>query len=1207
MPTPALIPIHVDALPVEGAAPLTVPGQDPAKPFVDVEPLEPGVHLHWALPDGLTRGAHENAADPFLRFPAVPDLWLIVRWNPPPPARKASERVPAGTVIQAGLTLSVDSRRSYHAWVLDALTRVATPLDSWTPPDPASKRLRLTAVGELDQGQLLPRATPDEVQNRLFDGAYYPASRNRFGFYDSLAGAGPGPYSYVVVGWYARLSEDPLHAAGNDEARRAWAQARRWDLPWMCRAGLPTSLFDGVAQGIPLPSLQLEDLQLNPMGPVGQVLDYQVLVDVQSQLIAGLGSDVRVSTGPVVGMSPLECHPDRIFCHGTVIDVAWNGGGGALRGKSDPAPVPELIVSPSLYAAAADGFANGGLDEVVQALELNLGGEMGGGTDAARQGLAHRLHAAAFASHSGGQDDAWFVEQTAGQTGSILGQRLGFEGTTPVTLAGVPQAVKELTVRDLALRQALAKQLGGGDPAVEASIVKRTVFTRAEVQTLTAVPALQGKVAAFHAYVPRPRFYKPVAPVVLLSGCGRAWRYGQDGRLDPERFDEEASGGFLRCRDGYGVVTGLSITLPKIAVAPEVNADDVVGDGPSLAAVPATAAALVREASLVDPPNAALMARLWLARAGLTGQALLDRLDEATAAFEVEMELWWGLADVEAGADLESEILDASRYVGTLPSPIAVTPWREPWAPLFAECRWEYVPLDGGAVPGLPGPWTLGEVDWQPSGAPKLGAAKPLMSEERCLLSVAVADLLVGTVARTMKLVVETNGSVHPNGPAAVARTDVLSCALAQLERTLADAGAGVRAGWLRLERLRLVDVFGQTRMLIDKHAPVGSLDVRRASEDQQALAALDPALPAHALLRPRLPYWSRLQLRFTPPQPAGATSVRGFLLPDLVEHGVELFDQDGQGLGQLVHRRAEDGSTEVRWEAHPWAAVVDAAADPLAPGRVVADPLLEGLVEGILKQPAAPNGESALAAMLRAMDTTRLAVERRANRSASLGRIAGRPVALVSAALSLETAAVATDPSTNPTPTPPPVGVQARLGSLTQLDDGLLGWLVDTDLAAFHPVDAAVRQIAVASGPYSGFQGDAGAPATRPIDHPYVSPQDRLTLSVGTPVGLLLLMDPHSALYATCGVLPRKRLALPEEQVETTEALGPSFRCAPVLLRPDAPALPLPVVADRTWEWVRAEDGGWSRLPAAAATDAASVDPRPARIEDGWLRLTGA
>src|SRR5664279_5829612 len=40
-----------------------------------MDALEPGVHLHWALPDALTR-----ANGPDLDFPAVPNRWLVTRF-----------------------------------------------------------------------------------------------------------------------------------------------------------------------------------------------------------------------------------------------------------------------------------------------------------------------------------------------------------------------------------------------------------------------------------------------------------------------------------------------------------------------------------------------------------------------------------------------------------------------------------------------------------------------------------------------------------------------------------------------------------------------------------------------------------------------------------------------------------------------------------------------------------------------------------------------------------------------------------------------------------------------------------------------------------------------------------------------------------------------------------------------------------------------
>ena len=68
-------------------------------PFAASGTLEKGIHVHWALPDLMTRAVASDAHPP--RFRGVPDLWLVVRFNP----------------------VSGDAKRTYRAWVLDSLDR----------------------------------------------------------------------------------------------------------------------------------------------------------------------------------------------------------------------------------------------------------------------------------------------------------------------------------------------------------------------------------------------------------------------------------------------------------------------------------------------------------------------------------------------------------------------------------------------------------------------------------------------------------------------------------------------------------------------------------------------------------------------------------------------------------------------------------------------------------------------------------------------------------------------------------------------------------------------------------------------------------------------------------------------------------------------------------------------------------------------------
>src|SRR6185437_950830 len=109
-----LIPISVKAK-VIGAA--TKAPTLTGDPFNQDASLEKGIHVHWALPDALTRAKTMGGGTDkqSVIFPGVPDLWLVTRFNQPPAAGAA----PA---------------RGWSAWVVDSKAQTATPLAKWTAP-----------------------------------------------------------------------------------------------------------------------------------------------------------------------------------------------------------------------------------------------------------------------------------------------------------------------------------------------------------------------------------------------------------------------------------------------------------------------------------------------------------------------------------------------------------------------------------------------------------------------------------------------------------------------------------------------------------------------------------------------------------------------------------------------------------------------------------------------------------------------------------------------------------------------------------------------------------------------------------------------------------------------------------------------------------------------------------------------------------------
>jgi hypothetical protein len=195
--------------------------------------LEPGIHLHWELPEHFKRGALDPDSQA-IRFPPVPTRWLVVRslsvWGGSPgaygPLQYASWVVESDFVsaelsadangilrpaIAVPLTASGGTRPyMYMGRVVDAARwdpsneRPEDYLPAYS--DPAGKPLYLTAIG--------------------FVGAafssYYPDCRSVFGFWDTFADVTAVAdaikqnhairfrVSYSVIGWLPSPGDDPL-------------------------------------------------------------------------------------------------------------------------------------------------------------------------------------------------------------------------------------------------------------------------------------------------------------------------------------------------------------------------------------------------------------------------------------------------------------------------------------------------------------------------------------------------------------------------------------------------------------------------------------------------------------------------------------------------------------------------------------------------------------------------------------------------------------------------------------------------------------------------------------------------------------------------------------------------------------------------------------------------------------------------------------
>lgn len=726
-----------------------------------------------------------------------------------------------------------------------------------------------------------------------------------------------------------------------------------------------------------------------------------------------------------------------------------------------------------------------------------------------------------------------------------------------------------------------------------------------------------------------PRWYFPQDPVITVRGLNRSLRHGYDGRFEPTEA--------LACR-----LSGDAVT----ALAGLVDGADVIDGGIQHGGVPEEVEDLLAETVLEDPdPKWTDRLSVYIADSkGVAPQLVSTRLNGERRLH---------LQSQRARCDTQRLMIGSLRD-GVLASPVAFTPFRQAWIPLYLEWRLDLA-LDDRAAH-----WTLGELDFAPADGDQPAGANAMTVSGRSLLTSAgakaFADRVTEYLAQEQRLDRAGMGEIS-DATASELRgiaghtlyADVLSAATERLREHLlgfdtdtgiadsdTEAAAAIpvrepllfRAGTARLSALRIVDAFGRS---LD--VPDNLLQQTVVSEALQLPGAAGTG--SEFLLGPRFTAPSRLLVRFlsatddasdaTIDQSAEsvASPVAAWLLPDHVDSALEVFDDTGHPMGQLRH---EESSGGVVWEGAPGRPAPIGAPPPdslSGHARTLITELVRmDAVERVAGR--APEADTALSALLRVIDTTMWTVDPFGHAgSEHLSLLIGRPIALVRAELRLE---VRSDVDDYPNLAPAARAAREaafsavadrafdiRLGALTHQDDGLLAYFVEDDYTRLYPVHASVLTQALASGPHEGYLGpvdevnvfDASGQA-RPIISPYVVPDPSVTVRPGQKVRLTLLMDPGHAVHVSSGLLPRKSISLLRDWTsDALTRLAPSFRVGPVLVDPQSIRLPEPSAVGPHQQWTR-RDGPltWRDDPILASTQDALLPGGAAEVQEGYVRV---
>jgi hypothetical protein len=1014
--------------------------------------------------------------------------------------------------------------------------------------------------------------------------ATYVVAQNVFGFWDPCADVAPlasgqtRTLSYAVLGWYSDAKSDPLTAlAAGDNDPAAFVAALQNQLKWTCTQ--PNG-------AVPAASVYL--------GVLGSVPG-----DLSQQYVTARIETARAAVGNTIGEAF-----SALLARGTTL------------GANNAATERILnLVQVGEFARLADRSALLGSDEALHRAEF--AGVPGGTIWSVRRTAAPQPGAvsptisretlAGIAQTSignldpraGGLLDALNTEQRAAdaaQFAYVHARNQLFADWIKymiVAHAGGTQPPDNLT-------EAIVDTFLGGQ--LDALATQHRTIATAVASVTTAHDALATAVGPAFEPVAQaaPRFFTPHDPVIVLAGSAADAdpRYGGDGRF---------ANGLLQCRLDDELLSGLTVAGFGTLDAAQLGTGLATN-----AAVPLLAAA-VADATLSDPGLAP-----WLA-------------GQLNAAPAQQPAIAASIAAAQTGGTAEDG--PATTLQGTLPSPLGVERWSQPFLPLFLQ--WEAAmspvyPLEdahGGAIPYDPATITARylltdadtELQLRPGQAlPPLGAPEPYSGTVPLSSRVDVtfrrqaqqyldahgdpSDPIVTLLQAAMTQQLPVMAQVLQGFTSALCqRIQILQMPIyvplastaQQAEITQrVDTAVGpfrtlssdpyrsfnpLRAGLAKFTRLRIIDAFGQ---FVD-------IDVTGLIPSE-AIDAQDTVAPSTLALPPRLAAPVRLDVQFiardgaTPTNAIPSTTpVFGWLVYNHVDGNLFVYDGDGVPVGSF-------NTVGPLWLPPPG---TDVDVQPNAD--------LANFIAGV-KQVQDP--VAYVQALLGALDVASQTITSpKLREDPSLALLVSRPFALgrlrvgttFQGGTPLDQHWAAFTAATRNAEAPradAAVGAIAfgvELGDLTSGEDGIIGFFLNgataADYGTLYAVDPRVAASPNVVNPVA---------ETLPVD------------ATGTR-DAIVLFDPHCVLTATTGVLPVVTVQLPPEHyAPALQHLAVTFGVNPLLRSGTPLAIARPDIQGYNWSWLSLDAQTWLSEAAPDGDETAKIPAATIQLQEGWLQL---
>lgn len=1141
-------------------------------PFSSVGSFSTGVHLHWNLPRALRSGTID--ANGQLQNSPAPNRWLITRVSQV-----------NGTSVK------------YKSWVVESdylsTTINASQIRATTVPDGTSFKYMGWAytledwLSHGNSGSYFDNLTALGYGVPNF-ASYYLNCRTVFGFYDASPtedNGGNGNVDYVVVGWYQDSSKDPVVATPLSGSNNA--------LGWnFSGSGNPSySVYYGAICGIQYQAngtyLANSQATLTPTVALGNNP-----VEALSAMIVGKGGD-----------------PARVRPVESVLNSLQFG---LLKKLDQPSGLSQIDAElfEQTFAAVDAGVRwdvrpteKAGIEALRTDLSPDVSGEV-----AANLAKLNTLQ---------GELDM------ARATGEAIQAQIYLDWTRFVYLEH--NGTSPLWKTYPQLQNNLYNYLQNDAIPAGNAVADRVILLQKRIDKLTAeIQAALPSTLVLQSN-PASRFHGPTDPAIVLVGDGIVAAPPDNVKSIQCVLESDATTTIVF---PAGVVAGSAATSLAASALP---AD------PSWSSLPyAILGELVQRTVLVDPNMSAVVTATLATRGGNGNPAVMDSNGTTTALNLAQTEFLSG-----------QPIASGISFAGQMPQPsIALRSWsQQPWNPLILEWQFQMNPLVAGNS-GYPETLILdrftlenGRLDYSlPSGTAFSDVVQTYTG--RTMLSGRATNSLVSQLEQylqhfpdsdlssiveqleTQPMVTQAlagfNDSVcmitpimqlpvsDPNSNSAVYKnwaTTTVSPAVGEqnTHSVLAnDAYNPIRAGWLALTKLNLVDEFGQSRSVALSDTIVSSsiptLPLQSAGSPPQMVPPLRLAQHTQLLFD----WVAANDVTSLSSSLPGGNPICGWVVPNHLDASLALYTAEGGALGTLV----PDSSGNVIWQSAPGVGT---------PGTSLDDSLAEvnSVLAGFARN-VVSGGGAYLSSFMQTLDrvqSTRSPARYAEHTSTAV--LLGTPLALIQsridmellgrpapdqswAALNADVTQKGKDLLRRTTHGYTEVQFPVVLGQTSRFDDGLLGYFLQA-------YDANTKQW---STNYSTFFSEGADNSTGSIVSPSLG-SICLTLGRENPPTLVtMLVDPRSPVFAQNGVSPVQSLTVPPvHAIYALSRMVFTFIASPLLALPSSLPMLLPAEANGDWSFIGYGGGAWQKVTPAQLNTNTTLQ-NAGKLVEGWLQL---